>query len=830
MLYPKEFTCQARSRFRRRALVLSLLAVSLLPEMATAAADVGQSPASALVPQSSIDAQAIPLPEPPNATLPPIEVGLLYLQNVHSALSQRAIDRPECLADGYLKDRMGLPYGIVTLSEFGSQALWQAFCQGAVDEDVPVSQVLNHFYNPIPSNKNGLNDYVPSDESGLLGRWFHGHSALQWAYDDPSHENVYDWRAARDAFYRSLTATSSSDRQGSLFTTFECLGHVVHLLQDMAVPSHTRNDAHLSEEYWGPGAPYEQYVEDNYGSVQAVDNLPTVAGLPYFADPAVVAGEIPSGFSAYWDTGQYTGQAGFQCFNGSPGLAEFSNLRFLSDDTMMIGGTDFAVLQRFVCNEAPPGMLPLRVKLIRSSNNRSYSANHRFPNPRIFSTNLACKYPNPARVGVVLSVVGDGVTNVAFYVDLATCGGIQPNLFAVTTDDEIGFDNVTYDSAAQILLPQALAYSTSLINWFFRGEIGTGCCGATWDPAQSRWVLEITNESVEAFTEGAWELLSDDENGDRSPVDGFDAGAYGGALAPQGSFTATFPDVPNASAFTLVFRGKIGDEENAVATKGVSGCGVDMVRIPAGTFTMGSPTGEPGRLTNETQHQVTLTRAICVSKYEVTQAQWQAVMGWNESYFPGANRPVEKVSWYDVVSYCNQRSTGEGLTPAYAITNATYNGNHITAATVSWNQAANGYRLPTEAEWEYACRAGSTTAFANGPITQYNYCAPIDPNLDQMGWYCGNASSTTHDVGGKMDNAWGLYDMHGNVVEWCWDWYGAYEGNATDPVGPGAGSGRVGRGGSWYHGAQNCRSANRSYGPPNSVNFNIGFRPVRSVF
>jgi formylglycine-generating enzyme required for sulfatase activity len=256
----------------------------------------------------------------------------------------------------------------------------------------------------------------------------------------------------------------------------------------------------------------------------------------------------------------------------------------------------------------------------------------------------------------------------------------------------------------------------------------------------------------------------------------------------------------------------------------------DFVVIPAGTFTMGSPTSEPGRSTDEAQHQVTLTRTICVSKYEVTQAEWQAVMGWNVSSFPGVNRPVENVNWYDAVSYCNQKSTGEGLTPAYAIANATYNGHHINSATVTWNQAANGYRLPTEAEWEYACRAGSTTAFANGPITQGLYqCLPIDPNLDQMGWYCGNASMTTHDVGGKMENAWGLFDMHGNACEWCWDWYGAYGGNITDPVGPGAGSNRVIRGGNWIYEPWMCRSAFRISSLPNLVYFFVGFRPVRSV-
>jgi formylglycine-generating enzyme required for sulfatase activity len=253
-----------------------------------------------------------------------------------------------------------------------------------------------------------------------------------------------------------------------------------------------------------------------------------------------------------------------------------------------------------------------------------------------------------------------------------------------------------------------------------------------------------------------------------------------------------------------------------------------MVLIPAGTFTMGSPTSEPGRFPDETEHQVTLTHAIYVSTYEVTQWEWQAVMGWNESCFQGANRPVEIVTWFDALSYCNQRSTVQGYTPAYTITGAVYSGNHITSATVTWNQTANGYRLLTDAEWEYACRATSTTAFCNGGITNIS-CSPLDPNLDQVGWYCGNGSNTTHDVGGKTANAWGLKDMHGNVWEWCWDWVGTYPtGPVTDPTGPASGRFRVKRGGSWGEWARDCRSARRGIGYPAGDNA-LGLRLARSV-
>jgi formylglycine-generating enzyme required for sulfatase activity len=255
----------------------------------------------------------------------------------------------------------------------------------------------------------------------------------------------------------------------------------------------------------------------------------------------------------------------------------------------------------------------------------------------------------------------------------------------------------------------------------------------------------------------------------------------------------------------------------------------DMVLIPAGTFTMGSPVSEPGRSSNETQHQVTLTHAMYVSTYEVTQSEWQSVMGWNESYIQGAAKPVETLTWYDAVSYCNQRSTLDGYVPAYTIAGATYSGNHIISATVTWNQAANGYRLLTESEWEYACRATSTTAFCNGAITNID-CSPLDPNLDQVGWYCGNDGSTSHDVGGKVANAWGLKDMHGNVWEWCWDWYGTYPaGPLTDPTGPASGSYRVGRGGGWSDSARLCRSAYRCIGGPYGVFDIIGLRLSRTA-
>jgi formylglycine-generating enzyme required for sulfatase activity len=285
-----------------------------------------------------------------------------------------------------------------------------------------------------------------------------------------------------------------------------------------------------------------------------------------------------------------------------------------------------------------------------------------------------------------------------------------------------------------------------------------------------------------------------------------------------------------------------------------------FVPIAPGTFIMGSPTDEPGRYGDETQHQVILTHGIYVQTTEVTNQQYMELAQWacdhgyvtatstdlydnldgstlslkylgtgSDITFSGGvfscinpTHPVGSLNWYCSVAYCDWLSLQQGLPRAY--NHATWlcnGGSPYTAA---------GYRLPTEAEWEYACRAGSTTAFANGAITTYPYgCTPPDPNLDLMGWYCGNTGDDrTHPVGQKLPNAWGLYDMHGNLWEWCGDWYGDYGGTVTDPVGPGAGTFRVIRGGYWYTWLGNCRSANRDSDYPDYPG-SIGFRPVRSA-
>jgi formylglycine-generating enzyme required for sulfatase activity len=222
-----------------------------------------------------------------------------------------------------------------------------------------------------------------------------------------------------------------------------------------------------------------------------------------------------------------------------------------------------------------------------------------------------------------------------------------------------------------------------------------------------------------------------------------------------------------------------------------------------------------------------------MGKYEVTQKEWTAVMGSNPSRFKGDNLPVENVSWYDAIEYCNRLSEKEKLTPAYTIDKSRKDGNNKNEFddikwTVTWNRNANGYRLPTEAEWEYACRAGTRTPFSTG-----NNITTSLANYDGNYPYNNNAKGTYREkttvVGSFAPNPWSLYDMHGNVWEWCWDWYGNYAGGAqTDPIGASSGSYRVQRGGSWYSSAQFVRSAYRSNATPFYRDSYLGFRVARN--
>lgn len=241
--------------------------------------------------------------------------------------------------------------------------------------------------------------------------------------------------------------------------------------------------------------------------------------------------------------------------------------------------------------------------------------------------------------------------------------------------------------------------------------------------------------------------------------------------------------------------------ETPTARRSIADLGLDLLWVAPGTFTMGSSTDEPERNKAEgPTTQVTFSRGFWLGKTEVTQAQYEAIMGKNPSTFKnvGPAAPVENVSWLDAMAFCrklNEREAATGRLPE-----------------------GFTYTLPTEAQWEFAYRAGTTGAYPGDVVA--------------LSWNAGNSNGTTHVVAGLKPNPWGFYDLPGNVLEWCYDWYGDYPGGAvTDPTGPARGYYRMARGGSWRTGVQLARSAARAGGSEGRQDYTIGFRlalaPIR---
>ena len=256
-----------------------------------------------------------------------------------------------------------------------------------------------------------------------------------------------------------------------------------------------------------------------------------------------------------------------------------------------------------------------------------------------------------------------------------------------------------------------------------------------------------------------------------------------------------------------------------------TGTNDNFALVNGGTFQMGSPASEPERSSDEIQHSVTVG-SFYMAKTEVTQQEYQAVMGNNPSETKGDNLPVTNITWYDAIQYCNKLSEAEGLTPCYT----------IAGTTVTWDKSANGYRLPTEAEWEYAARANTTTPFSFG-----DYVHNSDANCYNAYGYNNDASGNwvngsdaylrrTVAVDQYAANAYGLYNMHGNAAEWVWDWYSTYDSQAsTNPTGPESGNAKVVRGGGWNDHPKHIRSAYRGAHPADVSLYSIGVRPVRNA-
>ena len=247
------------------------------------------------------------------------------------------------------------------------------------------------------------------------------------------------------------------------------------------------------------------------------------------------------------------------------------------------------------------------------------------------------------------------------------------------------------------------------------------------------------------------------------------------------------------------------------------GAKMACVLIPAGKFLMGSPEAEEERSNNETQHRVSISKPFYVGKYQVTQTQWEAVTGENPSHFKGEQNPVEKVSWDDCQEFIKKLNARVGSARLSAFSGASEE--RAEARTTSLD-----FALPTEAQWEYACRAGTETPFHTGQTLSTDE-ANYDGNFPYRAGAKGESRKETISVGTLAGNAWGLYDMHGNVWGWCQDWYRNYpDGEVVDPTGPEEGSLRVRRGGSWGNDARDCRSACRHWHTPDYRNDNLGCR------
>jgi formylglycine-generating enzyme required for sulfatase activity len=306
--------------------------------------------------------------------------------------------------------------------------------------------------------------------------------------------------------------------------------------------------------------------------------------------------------------------------------------------------------------------------------------------------------------------------------------------------------------------------------------------------------------------------------GDSSlPISGATSASYAtGALATTASFWVRVSNgCGHADSLAAVVT-VTAPQAITIYLGGSNTVPLELVPIPAGTFTMGSPDGERARNVDEgPQHLVTITQLFYLGRTEVTQAQWQAVMGSNPSFFTncGGTCPVERASWNDICG----GATGSNCAPSSFI------------GKLNQQQGTAKFRLPTEAEWEYAARAGTTSEFSFPVPPGWDVACGTFPQAALYMWWCNNSGSTTHPVGGKGANPWGLLDMHGNVWEWVGDWYGAYPATPeTDPQGPASSYSRVVRGGTWNLPPGYCRSARRSYFVVDQHYNAVGFRLARS--
>ena len=306
----------------------------------------------------------------------------------------------------------------------------------------------------------------------------------------------------------------------------------------------------------------------------------------------------------------------------------------------------------------------------------------------------------------------------------------------------------------------------------------------------------------------------------------------------KGRFTAATDERPfefDAAITTNTIHAQLQPKQSGID---------DFIRIEGGKFRMGSPAGTTNNHNNERPLKEVTLSTFYMDKYMVTQEDYETVMGNNPSYHNAdpvngevqGKRPVERVSWYDALVYANKLSDAKGLTPAYELPDEWPNPVSWSTDTADWGtvptngdtrwdnvrvvEGSTGYRLPTEAQWEYAARGG------NGSPGNFTYSG--SNTIGDVAWYYDNSQNRTHEVGKKMANGLGLYDMNGNAWEWVWDWYGTYPGTAQiDPTGAPTGSDRICRGGNWWNSAMNNRVISRFIYGPHIRDGSLGFRLAR---
>lgn len=500
-----------------------------------------------------------------------------YNTDTHRAITTVAARSPFCTLasvndQNFLWVYLHMPDGLDTPAQDAdgsSQSLVQWLAFGAEEEDTLIEiRPAWHFYDPL-SNQ-GLSDPAWVSYFGLGPM----PSALEWAWDGAADNlflggNDWDWQVARNYQLLWLTDPDPQNRETYEARTFRAIGHVVHLLQDMAQPQHTRNDAHYpTSKPGGQGAPYEDFCSQFYKTPDQIQQLPaeappydslgnsllTMAATPDW-DPL---NRIPAQFRAFWDTEQYQGQNPAGLNIASLGLAEYSNAFFVTDDTMFTG--ESAMLLRNPLTGA--------VFTCSFTSDPAVDPRHKYPYPKLANTTFTAMFPPPSRFSI--QRLGQSIFETPTIPTADLRSPSIPSLFSLrmpvgSAPAQIGLTGINYQAHARKLLPKAVSYSTGLLNYFFRGKLSY-TIHTVFTVSGTQHEFTITNLSGDEFTGGEWHLYQDGAHGQRTPIQPIEGSIpYNGRLGRGETLTFHLPDSVPTSGLTLVFQGTIGGEHGAVA-------------------------------------------------------------------------------------------------------------------------------------------------------------------------------------------------------------------------------------------------------------------------